>query len=345
MNDDQILAALFGDVIACEPRRFAALRAILPRMVAGDDVPKAEIEAAFGAPRGQARPTGAVAVLPLAGPIMQKPNLWTMFGMAVSTEEFGRTLRATLADETVRAVVLDVDSPGGSVFGVDELATEIYKARGDKPIVAVANAWAASAAYYIASQADELVVTPSGEVGSIGVYSMHIDFSAAIAADGVTITTIKAGKYKAEGNPYEPLTDEAKAYMQSRVNEYYGMFVAAVARGRGAAVSDVRDGMGEGRMVGAREAVRLGMADRVATLEETVQRMSGGGKRGGARAEGVVSISIAPEVLEAYGGNLDAAIADTERTGTGQDSDTQADTPPDMAQIDLWRRRLHLFGE
>ncbi|MGY0779836.1 S49 family peptidase [Azospirillum argentinense] len=93
-----------------------------------------------------------------------------------------------------------------------------------------------------------------------------------VAAEPVTLL-VKAGKFKAEGNPYEPLTEEAQAAMQARVNDYYDMFVKAVARGRGVKPADVRNGFGEGRVVGAAEAVRLGMADRVATFEDTLARM------------------------------------------------------------------------
>jgi len=171
-------------------------------------------------------------------------------------------------------VVLDVDSPGGAVNGVEELADEMLRARGQKPVVAVANTLAASAAYWIATAADEVVVTPSGEVGSIGVFAVHEDFSAALEAAGIRVSLVSAGKYKMEGNPYEPLGDEGRAALQERVDDYYGMFVGAVARGRGVAAKDVREGFGQGRLVGARQAVELGMADRVATLDETLDRVA-----------------------------------------------------------------------
>ncbi|MCC7371633.1 MAG: S49 family peptidase, partial [Chloroflexi bacterium] len=143
----------------------------------------------------------------------------------------------------------------------------------------------ASAAYWIASSADEIVVTPSGEVGSIGVFTAHEDISAALEAEGVTVTLISAGKYKTEGNPFEPLSEEARGAIQARVDDYYSMFVRAVARGRGVKPADVRGGFGQGRVVGADEAVRLGMADRVGTMAQTVERLAG--RRGGAgsRAE------------------------------------------------------------
>src|SRR5690606_12609791 len=110
----------------------------------------------------------------------------------------------------VGTIVLDVDSPGGGVYGVAEFAEEIYKARGQKRIVAVANSMAASAAYWIATAADELVVTPGGEVGSIGVYMLHEDWSGAYEKAGIKPTVIKFGENKAEGIDVEPLSESAQ---------------------------------------------------------------------------------------------------------------------------------------
>jgi signal peptide peptidase SppA len=181
---------------------------------------------------------------------------------------------AAVNDARIGAIVFDVNSPGGSVTGVDELSKMIYDARGSKPIVAVANHLMASAAYWIGTAADELVVTPSGEVGSIGVFAAHQDVSAAMEKEGVKTTLISAGKYKTEGNPFEPLTDEAHASIQARVDDYYSMFTKAVARNRGVNVADVRGGFGEGRVVGAQQAVSLGMADRVATLDDVISGLT-----------------------------------------------------------------------
>jgi signal peptide peptidase SppA len=222
---------------------------------------------------------GAVAVVPLVGSIIPRADGLAESSGAISVQRFRGALRRAMADPEIGSVVLDVDSPGGAVSDVPEMADEIYQARGAKPIVAVANTLAASAAYWIASAAEELVVSPSGEVGSIGVFAMHQDMSAQLAQKGVTVSLISAGKHKVEGNPFEPLGEEARAAIQERVDDYYGMFVSAVARQRGVSRADVLSGFGEGRVVGAREAVRLGMADRVATLDETVQRLAGARRR------------------------------------------------------------------
>jgi signal peptide peptidase SppA len=180
-----------------------------------------------------------------------------------------------MANPNIGAVVVDIDSPGGEVSGLEELATKIYKYRGTKPMVAVANTWAASAAYRIGTAFDELDVTPSGEIGSIGTYTKHTDYSKMLEKEGVETTIVSAGEFKAEFNPYEPLSEAAKAELQASVDHYNGMFVKAVAKHRGVTVATVKKDFGRGRMIRAKDAVELGMADRVATLEETIRRVGG----------------------------------------------------------------------
>ena len=140
-------------------------------------------------------------------------------------------------------------------------------------MVAIVNSLAASAAYWIGCSAAELYVTPGGEVGSIGVWQAHFDYSQAMAAEGVTPTLISAGKYKVEGNPYAPLDSDAQGFMQSRVDDYYATFTKAVARGRGAPLSQVRDGMGQGRVLGADAALTANMVDGIATFDDVVKKM------------------------------------------------------------------------
>jgi signal peptide peptidase SppA len=192
---------------------------------------------------------------------------------STSTQQFSAVLRQMLADDTVGQILIDIDSPGGSVYGVSELAGEIVKARAQKPVIAVANSLAASAAYWIGCSASEFYVTPGGEVGSIGVWQAHFDYSKALEEDGVKPTLISAGKFKVEGNPYVPLDEHAQAFMQSRVDDYYNAFVEAVAVGRGVSISDVRNGMGEGRVLGAEAALAMNMVDGISTFDEVLSKM------------------------------------------------------------------------
>jgi len=255
---------------------WAILPAALARMAAmaqGQIEVNVDLAAAV---RPNPRRAGAVAVLPLRGVLQYRPSLLAALFGATSLELWGQEFQRAVADDGVKAIIMDIDSPGGGVDGLEELADIIYQARDRKPIVAVADTLAASAAYWLASQASEIVASPSSEVGSIGVFAMHIDISKALEEFGIKLTLISAGKYKTEGNPYEPLTEEAEGAIQGRVDDYYGAFVGAVARGRDVTRADVTGGFGEGRVVGARDAKKLGMVDRVATLEETIVRWSSG---------------------------------------------------------------------
>ena len=209
-------------------------------------------------------------MLNLHGLITQRSN---PFSGGTSCEFFSSQLREAVADDTASQILISVNSPGGSVFGPHELFSEIMQARTVKPIIGIVDSQCASAAYWIAAACSELFCTPGGEVGSIGVWQAHEDMSEAMADAGVKTTLVSAGKFKTEGNPIEPLTPEAKGFMQSRVNEYYRSFTAAVARGRGVPVAKVRDGMGQGRMLGASAALSEKMIDGVASLNEVIGGM------------------------------------------------------------------------
>lgn len=214
-----------------------------------------------------------VAVLPLHGVIEHRSSfLGELFG-GTSVESLRAQFRAALNDESVAGIVLSIDSPGGGVSGVSELAAEIRDARGRKPIIAIADTVAASAAYWIASQADQLLVTPSGQVGSVGVYGVHLDMSGAMEAAGITPTIISAGEFKAEESEFAPLTDAAREAVQARVDTFYELFVSDVAKGRGVSPDKVRADFGQGRVVLARDALAAGMVDGIDTLDGVIRRV------------------------------------------------------------------------
>jgi signal peptide peptidase SppA len=217
-------------------------------------------------------PKGSVALIPLVGIISHRMNMMADISGpgGASTQQITGLFRQALEDSNCQAIVFDCDSPGGSVEGVSELATEIYNGRKRKPITACVNAMAASAAYWIASAAKEVVITPSGQAGSIGVYMIHQDESKALEQDGIKVTAIKAGKYKIEGAPWEPLTDEARAAFQTKVDALYSMFLKAVAQNRGDSQANVREGYGEGRCLLAGDAVKQGLVDRIGTLDDVL---------------------------------------------------------------------------
>ncbi|MBR0695956.1 S49 family peptidase [Bradyrhizobium lablabi] len=178
-------------------------------------------------------------------------------------------------DPDVAGIILDVDSPGGTVSGTVEAASAVAAAAAKKPVVAIANTLAASAAYWIASQGTELVMTPSADVGSIGAMIMHQDISGYLEQLGVKMTIVRSEQspMKNEAHPFAPLSDEARAYLQGRANEAGADFIKTVASGRRVTQTKVREEFGQGRMVGAREAVTRGMADRIATLDQIIGGM------------------------------------------------------------------------
>ncbi|WP_342152338.1 S49 family peptidase [Methylorubrum sp. SB2] len=297
-----------------------------------------------------------IAVIGVYGIISQRSaQVDDMSGpQGTSTERVSRSLQQALADPAVKAIVFHHDSPGGSVNGVQELAAEIMAARGEKPIIAQVDSLAASASYWLASVCDEVWITPSGEVGSIGVYMMHRDFSAAAEMDGVKITFVKAddSPFKVEGNQYEPLGEEAETYLRSQVNSFMGDFVGAVAKGRGVPVAKVKADFGRGRTMRAKEAVASGMADGVATMTQTLQRVAKmkPGQSPRRKAEGGVIEHRA--AADETGGETRADAAGDSPDGTTQAASDVADEPPaadpalaSAAALNALRHRRHSFRQ
>lgn len=228
------------------------------------------------APRAQAQDGSEIAVIPLRGTITPRGSLFSLiFGGGGGLQLFREQVRMAVADGNVSAIVLDIDSPGGIIDLVPEATAELLSYRGSKPITAVANTTTASAAYWIASAADKVVATPSAQVGSIGVFTIHEDISRAEQAMGITTTIVSAGQFKTEGNPYEPLSKAAQANLQAEVDDLYGMFTGQVAQGRGVSQAAVQAGYGRGRCLLADQAMKVGMIDQIATLEQVVAHMGG----------------------------------------------------------------------
>lgn len=254
------------------PDALAMILELMEMHMAGT-ISQEEIRARYQASRQereQARPqnTRGVGVLQLEGPIFPKANMMTELSGATSLEQFRDSFRGMMKDDNVSAILLDVDSPGGVSDLVPEMAAEVNAARGVKPVWAIANTAANSAAYYIASQAERLFSTPSGQVGSIGTYMVHRDDSKQKEMRGLKDTTIAAGRLKAVGEG--ELTQEGLAYLQDYIDSVNDDFVSAVARGRNVSEDTVRSDFGEGGIVTPRQAADKGMIDGVATFDEVV---------------------------------------------------------------------------
>jgi signal peptide peptidase SppA len=286
----RVCQAFYNQVLALLPAKAAEIAEFLRLKRGGGEVAAEEIGRILAARGGRpgsvsVQLAGRVAVLPIMGIIAQRVSLLEESSGGVSTEEIGASLDGLVADRQVQSIVLAIDSPGGSVYGVAELAAKIRSLREQKQIVAIADSVAASAAYWIAAQASTVYVTAGGQLGSIGVLAMHLDQSGADEKAGIAYTLVTAGEHKAEGNPHEPLTPDARAEIQSKVDFYHGLFVADVAKGRKQSEKKVlRDG-GQGRMLTAGDAIAAGLADGVATLEELVTSLAQGDlPAGGSRA-------------------------------------------------------------
>lgn len=210
---------------------------------------------------------GEVAVINVSGPITYRESFFSYYFGGATVERMQAQFRTALNDPAVKAILFRVDSPGGTVDAVPEFATEIFKARGQKPIVAISDTLNASAALWISSQADQLLVAPSSQTGSIGVWMAHEDDSKLLADLGIKITLIFAGAHKVDGNPFEPLPESVQERYKAEVDEVHTEFIAAVARGRGVSASEVRKNYGQGLVYSAKESVSLGLADKIATFE------------------------------------------------------------------------------
>lgn len=276
---NRVLSAFMAKPWAILPEKLAQLTEVIAIRVEGGKFTEDEIAERINAEAYAARNKtkmksgGGVAVIPVYGVITPRADMFSEMSGGTSMQTFIAAINEATNDPNVASILLDIDSPGGQVDMVPEAAAAIRAARSKKPVTAVANTMAASAAYWLASQASEFVISPSAEVGSIGVFAAHTDMSKAMEAAGVKTTLISAGKYKTELSPYEPFSPEARAGVQETVNEYYAMFTKDVAAGRRASVSAVRGGFGEGRMLTAQKAVDANMADRIDTFESTLYRM------------------------------------------------------------------------
>lgn len=231
--------------------------------------------AAYGDPRGERKPyaqAGDTAIIPVHGTLINRFN--GTWGFVTGYQYVESALDAAMQDASVARVMFDIDSYGGEAAGAFELSDTIRANRGKKPMMAMVNTAAYSAAYAVASAADTIVSVPSGGAGSIGVVTMHVDYSKALDKAGITVTHIYAGKHKVDGSPYRPLTEEVRDSIQARIDKTYGVFVASVAKNRGLDEKAVR--ATEARTYDAEDAQKLGLIDAVAPPKEAFAAFANG---------------------------------------------------------------------
>lgn len=272
-----LVHALSSQPLALEENTLHTLVDVFRRKLLGASFNGEELHAEMGVVAPSARRTAAppptIAVVKIWGVISHHPQ-----SLGTSVDQIGQSFDAAMASPQVDGVLLDIDSPGGMVQGVPELAAKIHAAT--KPVTALANGMMASAAYWIGSAASEIVSIPSATgLGSIGVYRLHEDWSQKLDKEGVKVTAISAGKYKTEGAPWGSLSAETEAFYRREVESVYNWFVRDVATHRRDSQANVRGGYGEGRMLRAPEAVKANLVDRVDTWEGAVLRLGAKAQR------------------------------------------------------------------
>jgi signal peptide peptidase SppA len=219
-----------------------------------------------------------VANIPVIGSLVNRGAWVGAYSGRTSYEGLQYQIRSAADDPRVKSILLDINSPGGEASGAFETAAVVRHAAARKPVTAVVNGMAASAAYAIASAATKIVTTPTGVSGSIGVVMLHADYSRYLDKAGITPTYIFAGAHKVDGHPFAPLPDEVREDLQREVNAYYDLFVEAVTAGR-RALSPAAVRATEARTFIGADAVAAGLADSVGTFDEALTDLSRGSGR------------------------------------------------------------------
>lgn len=264
-----LASRLFGTPLLVHRAKLDVILAVL-----GDrlNIQPPAADMALPGPRNMSSATPGIAVIPVHGTLVKRTAGLDAASGLTSYTELAAMLDSALADPQVAGILLDIDSPGGEASGSFELARRIREASAVKPVWAVANDAAYSAAYAIGSAASRLIVSETGGVGSIGVIALHIDQSVKDANDGYRYTAVTAGTHKNDFSPHQPLTDEAKAELQAEVDRLYGLFVDHVAAMRTLATDDVR--FTEAGLFFGANAIAAGLADAVGTFESALSDFS-----------------------------------------------------------------------
>lgn len=216
---------------------------------------------------------GGVAVFPVIGELAHRATALNSMSGSVGYAGMQTQLLKLAEDPRVGGILLDMDTPGGEVGGLSELADAIMDISTQKPIWAIANSAMNSAGYWMGSAADRVLATPYARVGSIGVVAMHIDASKMLAKRGIVTTFIHAGKHKVDGNSFEPLSRDAKRNIVASIGEIYDQFVGQVAKARNLDEDTVRNT--EARVYSSREALEIGLIDDISTLSKAIVGMQG----------------------------------------------------------------------
>lgn len=278
-----------------------------------------------GGKRALTRVKDGTSILPIVGSLVNRGAWIGASSGLVSYEGLAAQMREAASDPEVSAILLDIDSPGGEATGMFGLARLIREVNQTKPVLAMVNDVAASAAYGIASSAREIIVSPTSMVGSVGVVLTHLDRSGELEKKGVKATLIHAGAHKVDGNSLGPLSEDVRADLQAEVMKFYDQFVGLVAEGRTGRMTEAQVRATEARVYFGADAIDIGLADRVASLDEVLAEFSTTTALGATSKRGIAMsnpTTTAPQA-ESTGftqADLDAARAEGHRAGFAEET-------------------------
>ncbi len=294
---------------AMEPSRLEVLHQVVADHMAGMNV---ELQADAKSSSVATNSLGNIAIIPVHGTIMKRAYGLQAISGARTTLDIKQDIEQALQNPAISGIVLDIDSPGGTVDGTKELADYIKKATTSKTIVGYANGMMCSAAMWLGSACSHIVGFPTSTIGSIGVIIQHQDWSKAEEDAGLKTTFVYAGKYKAMGNSSEPLSPESKEYIQSKIDGIYSMFVDDIATNRELSTSYVLNNLATAATWLAQEAMELKLIDSVGNMEDAIAIAQDGGTKQMAEENVETTVEMSPEVKEMFDAmqaSLDASAA------------------------------------
>ncbi|CAJ1836603.1 hypothetical protein HLBENOHH_01985 [Aeromonas dhakensis] len=302
INYPHLASMAFGQPLYATQDVLAGVKSLLlPRMLgnqrdimAADELPDG-VEPAPQEARGEFKNRiGGLAVIPVHGILMARRGHIDATCTELTSYEWVRMQIATaLADERVKEIVLDINSGGGMAVGCKELAEYIYSKRSVKPITALVNFAAYSAAYFIAAACSKVVVSETGGCGSVGVIMEHMEVSKWEEQVGLHFTTFYRGDRKKDGTPHEPLSDGAMAAINHRMDQAYDLFISSVARYRGLSIDQVK--ATEATLYSGEEAVNNGLADELANPQDYLNGLAASVAKSAKPAQ---SIGLRARVIE-----------------------------------------------
>jgi len=271
-----LASRIFGTPLLIHPRKLDVILSVIgPRLglaMSDDSQQLIKHLAAQAPPANPTSLTSNIAVISVSGTLVRRAAAVDAASGLTSYSAISAQLAQAVRDPAVNAILLDIDSPGGEAGGAFDLADQIVAARQIKPIWAVANDDAFSAAYAIASAATRVYVTRTGGVGSVGVIALHVDQSQRDAMNGLRYTAVYAGDRKNDMSPHAPLSTDAAQALQAEVDRLYGLFVSTVAVNRNLSAQNVQDT--EAGLYFAQDAIDAGLADVVGTLDDALLALS-----------------------------------------------------------------------